>query len=202
MKVARVAATGAAICAALAAAGALSGAESATRKACPTGGRTVLANGTVRVYRKVTTTYDRVYACLEKTGKVRKLVDVADDGGGVRLIGLARAHVAFDTASCGSSSCVGDMRTLDMRSGKLRRAPMHGDESFAKDLVVTDTGAVAWTRGTLAMGSDYEPRIYKLDAGGEGIVDSGPAVDLDSLATDGARLYWTSGDAPRSVALQ
>jgi hypothetical protein len=184
---------------AVAAVSALPGAESATRKACPTDGRTIVANEQVRVFRRVSTR-DRVYACLVKTGKLRKLGERDELGAGVRMVRVARAHVAWDAASCGSGSCVGDMFTLDMRSGKLRRGATQGDEGLARDVELTNSGAIAWTRSSA--GEDYEPRVYKLDAAGQGVLDSGPGVDRESLGTDGGRVYWTSGDAPRSTLLQ
>lgn len=200
MKVPRALLVVLAACATAAAVGALPGAESATRKACPTDGRTVVANEQVRVFRRVSGPSDRVYACLVKTGKLRKLGDRGDGGGGVELVRIARAHVAWDRTFCGSTVCVGDVRTLDMRTGKLRVADARGDEGSALDLDVTNTGAIAWTRGSLT-GKD-EKRIYKLDAAGEGVLDSGSSVDLHSLATDGRRVYWMSGGAPRSAPLE
>jgi hypothetical protein len=124
-----------------------------------------------------------------------------EDSSGVRTVRLAGTHVAFDNASCSSTLCNGDIRSLDVRTGKLRRAYMRTGTGYAIDIEVTTTGAIAWTRSATTYGP-REPEIRKLDAGGEAVVDRGADIDLSSLAVAGSRLYWTRADAPRSARLE
>ena len=182
---------------------ALPEARSARTPACPTTGVTIAANEHIRVYRRGSSKSYTAYACATKTGRVRKLGSFDLEGGGARLFRIAGTRVAFDDLDCsgGSAGCIGAVRVVDVKSGARRAAGNATGTGIARDLELTRTGAVAWTRAP-ASGQPDPGEVRKLDADGEVVLDAGPDLDKESLAVSGSTLYWTRGGAPRSAQLR
>jgi hypothetical protein len=178
-------------------------ARSARKPTCPTAGVTIAANEHVRVYRRGSSSSYTAYACATKTGRVRKLGTFDREEGGARLFRIAGTRVAFDDLSCGggSAGCIGAVRVVEVRSGARRAAANASGTGIARDLELTRTGAIAWTRAP-ASGQPDAGELRKLDADGEAVLDAGPDLDKESLAVSGSTLYWTRGGMPRSAQLR
>jgi hypothetical protein len=104
--------------------------------------------------------------------------------------------VAINRYSCPPDpllgGCVGSARTVSLRTGETLRRASTGTAVAA--LVQGPRGAFAYISSGGA--------VVKSDETGETVVlDAGAAVDVDSLAVVGARVYWLRGSAAQTAVL-
>jgi hypothetical protein len=103
--------------------------------------------------------------------------------------------------ACGKgSTCVGGVIVRDLERGTRREFAVPGLHRFARDLVVSRAGSVAWIR----LGPSHLPNSHEVraaDAAGERVLDAGTHIDPHSLAISGRRIYWLSGGSPRTELL-
>ena len=170
----------------------------AARSDCyPRGTKTAEASKDARVYTRGRSDNLRVYACLYSTGRSRPLgTNESGEFGpdSETIAGRYVAYVYFDGPTREDKSQT-QVRVIDLKTGRIRRSSDRGPGGGFGGLVVNRTGATAWI---WARGSGTEVR--KIDADGEGIVDTGPA-DGGSLALAGSRLYWTRDGSPMTALL-
>lgn len=173
----------------------------------------MLANEQVRVYRSRIVAGARTFRyCVARSGRDRKLGEyVPDSGGGVRLIVLAGRFVAYDYLLCTPGACSGSTKVLDIRTSRARRFTAQSDSespalglNAASSLIVTAAGSVAWIRARPAPnGSAIVNDVFTAAPGGPArVLESGEAIDGDSLAAGGTRLYWTSSGVARSAPIR
>lgn len=179
-------------------------AASNAEKLCRSGYQTIVANKSVRVFQRRArdgniVVYTR-YACyLRKPFTVRKLGRWDRFECGVYGFELAGRYVAYDNFRCAGGLFPCGVVIRDMKSGAVRRSKLCAQPpGLMTDLVLRSNGSVAWIR-QLGGGQEYE--LWKLDSGGEVRVDSGSAIDPDSLALSGGRIYWMRAGEPQSAAL-
>jgi hypothetical protein len=177
-------------------------ADAKTKKRhCPTRGRTLAADSRARVWEVRRGDELSLYACLRRTGRVRRLTYGDIDYSSVRL---AAPYVAYDDVEDGSGGVFEFIERVDLRTGREKQVAelgtLFGEGSQLGDLVVARSGAVAWT----AVKDENGTSVEKYDADGAGTLDPGPDVDPGSLAltASGKRVYWTRGGVPQSAPLR
>jgi hypothetical protein len=130
---------------------------------------------------------------------------------------LAGPFVAFFRHEC--AMCIpwdqGWIEVRDARDGGLVRKPDVAWGSRLADLEVKANGSVAWTLDRVAMGPDGYPigygsgqpptvvarEVWAVDVHGQRLLDSGPNLDLNSLALSGSMLTWVNDGATRTATL-
>ena len=192
---------------ALAAGGQAEGARSDAGQCRPAGSKTVLASPSARLYSKRVrergALYNRgvaLYGCRLRGGRPVRMALNAYYGGEDRSFDGERLAGRFAAVLSSSFFRVGpprsELRVFNLRRG---RRTLLIREPYVYDMELKASGAVAWTAGA-SSGSGFEVR--KRDAGGPGVLDSGPGIVHDSLALSGSRLYWTNTSGAMSVRLR
>jgi hypothetical protein len=176
------------------------------RSRCTTRFTTIAANADVRVYRRGTTRLYSAYACNMRTGRRFSLGSFdGDEDFSAYEFRLRGRFVAYDRMTCvNGTECRAAVRVLDTRLARARRSETLPLRLRRVDgLELSATGAVAWIRERrdLATGTSAV-EVRKLDAGGEAILDSAPAIDRGSLAIGGSTAYWLRGGVAQSASLQ
>jgi hypothetical protein len=164
----------------------------------PSGTRTVAATGDVRVYYRGASDNHQRYACVTRTGRRWKLgrFTTASYGPGVVNVDIAGRFVAFQYVSCSDGCGDSDVRVLDTRSGRLRRSPKaRAGFDGLSGLVVSRRGTV----GYIARFESGEREVHVFDGASDRVVDSGPGIELNSIAFAGNTLYWTRDGVAQAV---
>jgi hypothetical protein len=175
---------------------------------------TVLETGYARVYRR----YGLAYGCLFSRGKKVTLGSYSqpDDlvsNHGQRNFAAAGRYVAFEDYTVGQSGARYLIKTVDLKTGRLRfsvpdgRLPssVQDGESHGlgptTDVVLRATGGTAWiTKDAYASETRYE--VHKRDADGSALLDQGSQVEPGSLRLQASTLAWTSAGVRRSATLR
>jgi hypothetical protein len=176
---------------------------------CRTRGRTVEANGYVRVFVSVRAEGQvRIYYGCDLARRRARELGVRERGaGGVTAhFGLAGRRIAFESIHCGDPTdpCSGHVWRTDMRTGRVRIvAQMTGPREAppASDLLLTPDDTVVWIRPDGAPGPNGLPGPAVSKVGPDGrlvVLDPGPGVEPGSLATAGNRIYWTRSGAAQT----
>lgn len=172
--------------------------RSGSKSRCSFSGTTITANKTGVVYRRGSAREYDAYVCVFSSARTRALGSFDEIGAGVYGFRLAGRFLAYDHLDCLRESCDGEVRVLDLGTGKTRKsAPTQPGGGLATDLELTSTGAVAWIRAVTGPGTE----LKAMDRAGERVLDSGSEIDRASLAVSGSTLYWTRAGAPKSAAL-
>jgi hypothetical protein len=169
-------------------------------KRCQVLGTTITANEFVRVYRRGNRDAFTAYACVARTGKVRKLGDFGMDHEGEGLSGFALngTYVAYDDLLCPGEECFAQVRVVNVRTGTARSAPKEVKlGSAAEGLAVTSNGAVVWLRG---LNDRWD--VHKFDAAGPAVLDSTPPGTVVALALAGNTAYWLNNGTPHTATLK
>ena len=182
---------------------------------------TLLRTDTARVFQQLvidefTSFVTHVYACLYAIPHRRVDLGRNYDDARVRAPRLAGAFVAY---------MWGALRVLDLNDPNSLRIvdPTPGFPKPAwgadlRDLVLKQTGAIAWTVDrydggelwaldaaglrVIEPGPNQIPDIWlERDAPGLRLLDSGPDLDLESLALNGSTLTWTNAGTTRTATL-
>ena len=107
---------------------------------------------------------------------------------------LAGRHAAVNQYSCSPidpmSPCVGSMRVVDLRTGRVR---YRADTGALIGLVIKPNGSVAYVLG---------PQLIRIDSRGSALLDEGAGIDSGSLAVNRTRLYWLRDNMPRTASLR
>jgi hypothetical protein len=166
---------------------------------CRTRGRTVEANGSVRVFVSVRAQGQvrNYYGCDLARRRARLLGtwESGGQGGVTARFGLAGRKIAFEDVLCGDTTepCSANVFRMDMRTGRLRLlVQLNGpvEAPPASDLLLTPNNTVVWIRRD----GRGPARVTKVGADRQLVVlDPGPDVEPGSLATAGNRIYWTRG---------
>jgi hypothetical protein len=178
-------------------AGAVAPLAAARPEDCRTRGRTVAANGQVRVFVSVRAQGQaRIYYGCDLARRKARELGVWEDGGegGVTArFGLAGRRIAFEDILCGDTTdpCSGKVFRVEMRTGRTRIvAQFPGTTSTppATDLLLTPNDTAVWIRPDGANG----PAVSKVGPDGKLVVlDAAAGVEPRSLAVTGNRVYWT-----------
>jgi hypothetical protein len=180
-----------------AAPGAPAALSKAGRPCASPGSHTVARSAYARVFTKSRGNDHRLVGCLLRNGKRRLLHtwyncscstgDEPDPD-----VGLAGRYAAVNNWSCpppgAPGTCVGRLRVIDLRSGRVRHAADTGAPLSA--LLVKPNGSVAFLLGE---------RLIRIDSTGTATLDEGPGIDPASLAASSNRLYWMRGGAPQTA---
>jgi hypothetical protein len=177
------------------------------RVSCRTGA-TVARAGPARLFRIVSV---GVYGCERPAARPWLLASELD---GVEVDRVEHVRIAGDVvayAEYGGFKCSGgSVNVFDLRAGRLLRSrpttnaigPLaSGCTSTARALrlVVRPSGAVAWTE---APGDAGNVTVRALDHAGDRLLDSGPAIDPQSLRLGAGTVTWTDAGQPRSAPLR
>jgi hypothetical protein len=178
---------------------------------CRTRGRTVEANGSVRVFVTVRAeghvrTY---YGCDLARRRARELGvwEGGGEGGVTGRFGLAGRRVAFEDVVCGdyTNPCNGNVFRIDMRTGHLRVVASYPGPPWmvaSTDLLLTPNDTVVWIRPN-GQREDAAPAVSKVGPDDKLVVlDDAPGVDPGSLAATGNRVYWTRAGTPQTKNLR
>jgi hypothetical protein len=177
---------------------------------CRTRGRTVEANGQVRVFVRVTEEGGvRIYYACDLVRRKAHGLGMWERGqGGLSLhFGLAGRRVVYEDILCDdpTQSCNGNVVLMDVRSGRIRfvaQFPGPQEAPPATDLLLAPNGTVVWIRPDGARGANGlfgPPVVSKVGPDRQLIVlDPGPGVEAGSLANAGNRFYWTRGGVAQS----
>jgi hypothetical protein len=183
------------------------------------GGRTLVANRWVRVYVK-RDRLDNEYLryCRVRTGST---VTLEASGPPVteliphyRIAGrhLGYAGINFDRKEPTAPGvdlivAVRDVRKTYCVIGFRAQPPNSGFFRYddrdpgVTDLELSSEGGIAWIVSGPPNRDDYF-YVQKADAGGQDVLDEGPAIDTRSLAISGRRLFWLNGGVPRTALLE
>jgi hypothetical protein len=176
------------------------------RRCGPASGKTIAANGRVRVYAL----HQVVYGCSLARGRSFRL------GHASRALSESRVGpvaVAGDLAAYGLQSFGVDTvstsvvvrRLTDGIQLKDRRATRAvGPEAFQSvgSVAVLATGAVAWIGSEHSIvGHQSATEVHAAGSGGDHVLDSGPNIDPASLRLHGSQLSWVDGGATRHATL-
>ena len=186
-------------------------------KPCPTAkSREVsgpLENGTIVLFEKVRNDYHSLHGCHLRSRRRSLLaswystgVSIADDP--PPTIWLAGRFVAQHSYFCpptGAACSGGGIVVTDLRNRRGRRTgridgPVEG-------LQLTPRGTVAYVpygEGPCEPPSVFYPgctqtfTLFRFDANGSTVLDTGPGIDPESLASDGnGHVYWLNNGQPR-----
>ena len=152
-------------------------------------------------------TFTVAYGCDLREGKRVKLgVDDVDFNESITRWEVAGRYVAFVTNAYEDlGSSVDAVRVVNLQTGRRRASP--AAETTVQRLVVTPTGAVAWS-SEVTEGDAGEPAdapelktVTKLDADGLDVLDCGVGVAVASLRLRGSEVSWESGGQVRTWTL-
>ena len=194
--------------------------------------KTVARSSTGRIYSKRgTETFGvagdepgtRYFGCLYATGRSRVLAFTADYFGDLAstfqyAFRIAGRYAAFLERTGGESGYGIAVARRDLKTGAWRRdnrparapnegqyvsPPFNSEEYAPSDLVLTRTGALAWTIAPYSGCSDSFPcRVLKADREGRAVLDEGPGIRPKSLALNGSTVTWISAGEERSAILR
>lgn len=175
---------------------------------------TLLLTSTGRVLQQYALTKPRggffphAYGCLFATPKRRVDLGQNYDDETVEVPRLAGQLVAYAAGECAIGGCFAQLEIRDLRDGSVVRTlyatpgPPDGPNRV-HDLVLTGTGALAWTvsRGAFVVEPFDPQQVWALDTQGQRLLDGGSAIDLQSLSLNGSALTWIKGGVVRSATL-
>jgi hypothetical protein len=169
-------------------------AHAAERGCQPRGSTTLTATDAVRVYAL----RGYVYACNTRVGASRRL-GLRSGQPKVRGVRIAGRFVGYWLESHDPAN-EQDVRTVDTRSRRVRVRGTCGPswDYRCRELVLTRTGAVAWTN---FHEKDGATTLRKSDRAGAAELDYNPLGPITDLALAGSRLYWTKAGAAHSANL-
>jgi hypothetical protein len=123
-------------------------------------------------------------------------------------IAVAGQIAAYASERCGIDTGSTEVLVRNLRTGKrLSASPAvasPGPESFASvdSLVARPDGAAAWIAQASSLGNHQKNvELRRVDARGQSLLDSGPAIAPRSLRLRGSTLTWRHGGQPRSSTL-
>ena len=148
-----------------------------------------------------------LWGCLRKNGRrlrIKVLSTTTAGGSSYGQILLRGTHVAFSANGSGNNGeCNAQVGVYSIAKRAYTR--LFSEDSQEPNCVSVERlvlGRRGRTAFTLARAGSGAVRLYKGDATGQDLVDSG-AVDSDSVAITGPnfdwRLSWTNGGAARSL---
>lgn len=174
---------------------------------------TLLRTDTARVFQQLvidefTGFVTHVYACLY--AKPHRRVDLGQnyDDGQVRVPRLAGKLLAYSGVGCALGGCQATITVRDLGSGRVIQKISPVQDPFAGpnlvwDLALKEDGSLAWIVAYGRWGErDFLAReVWALDTAGQRLLDSGPGLELESLALTDSTLTWLHGGIPRSATL-
>ena len=185
-------------------------ATDAKRRKPPTcnlkGSKTVLQNRNVRLFELRITDGKRLYGCLKRVGKRRRLTKAFDDGytqssdyGSIRLAGrfVAWQDIATDI-SCKADCPPGynaDSSSISVYDLARRRSRTFSGTPLNESLLVTRRGSLAWAQRSQ---TDTAVEVYAAEGRTARMLDRGN-VDPDTLKVRGATLVWMKDGIERSA---
>jgi hypothetical protein len=180
-------------------------ASAAARGSCASkGSRTLASSDALRAYRRS----GHVYVCSRATGK-RARMDFGrrtiriDDARGPYL-----AYVERDPDFSNHGGAFDWIRVIDVRrpglvleSGAFSNASDETTVAEVGQVTLLSGGAVAWiARNTAQETRPFEVLVKRPRSIGVQLLDSSPAIELDSLAVSRRYLYWTRSGAPQRAS--
>lgn len=157
-------------------------------------------------------THEVTYACLLRTGARMKLGNPRRSGPGAEhlvaldgtMVAYTRSETFVDTGKTEIVSANVATRRVLIRSPNVAGFTDACIISFreVKDLVVTESGAVAWTlrRGHNCKTETFQ--VFDQDIGGEPtLLDEGPEIDPESLRVTGRGVGWEDAGERRYAVL-
>lgn len=149
---------------------------------------------------------ERLYGCLWSVGRPLALADAFDEfyvysgsWGDVRLAGRFVAWGQASTDISCKAACPPNYEPTRYRVGvadlRRRKVRLVDGKVDGGGLVLTRTGAIAWTEGT-----DASRNVRALDRSGLRTLDTG-AIAPSSLALEGSTVGWVKDGLRRSATL-
>ena len=178
------------------------------KRECPRAGtKTVARNGVVRLYERKRDVNRRLFACLRRSQRTKRVISSYDDGiyvsaeySNVRLAGyfVAWSYERTDVsckAECppGYNATHRSIGFYDLRSRGSRDIFGAAEE---RALVLTSSGALAWAQRA----SDGQIEVVARSRSGRRVLDRG-AIPPSSLRLRGSALVWTNAGVERSAPL-
>jgi hypothetical protein len=178
--------------------------------------RTLLRTDTGRVFQQFRLVGDHLhsgwsphaFACLFAIPHRRIDLGRNDDDETVELPRLAGKLLAYSGVGCALAGCQATITVRDLGSGGVVKniSPVQDPSvgpNLVWDLALKENGSLAWIVAYGRWGDrDFLAReVWALDTAGQRLLDSGPGVELESLALTDSTLTWLHGGIPRSATL-
>ncbi len=172
------------------------------------------ANRHVRVFKLTKRGYGHAYGCRRDAARAFELgiVGECQNNDEVRLVELAGRRAALGVYECALTSSWWRVDLVDLRDSRreFTSSPMTtiaADDSTHDELeriVVTADGAVAWSATSSRRGARTAVEVRRRRRGTTNqavLLDSGAAIDPDSLRRRGRTITWTNAGVRRSARL-
>ena len=125
-------------------------------------------------------------------------------------VAVAGKDVAYGLSSFGVDTVSSQVIVRDLGTGQQLRAAAPTNrilpESFTSvdSIVVKADGATAWISQTSSVIRHGSPvvQVWRADARGQSLLDSGGSIDARSLRRSGSIVSWRNGSKVRSATLQ
>jgi hypothetical protein len=183
------------------------GAGARTRMPCgPAAAQTLASSSRARVYAS----RGAAFGCAGDGGRSIRLGKTSNCIGSDRVgpVAVAGEIAAYASERCGIDTGFTQVLVRNLRTGKrLSASPavtVPGPESFPSvdSLVARPDGAAAWIAEASSLGNHLKNvELRRIDARGQSLLDSGPAIAPRSLHLRGSTLTWRHGGKPRSSSL-
>jgi hypothetical protein len=167
---------------------------------------TVAANTKLRIFRRTVKSGDTLFfGCAYKTRRPFRLPSNEPGVDGYGPFALSGRFVAFGYyPSCGT--CVDEDNFVWVfnafkRKGRQLLLDDNDDGKVTRitDIEVNRTGSVGWISRDLKSPASVLVQKAEGSATTPTLLDSGPDIERQSLASSGTTLYWTKAGAPRSA---
>lgn len=178
------------------------------------GSRTMKANRHVRVFKVTRRGHGHAYGCRRGASRAFELgiIGECQNNDEVRRVELAGRRAALGIYACALYSSWWRVDLVDLRNGHREFtsspiATIAPDDSTHDELariVATADGAVAWTAARSRRGVPIAVEVRRRRRGTTNqavLVDSGTAIDPDSLRRRGRTITWTKAGVRRSAQL-
>jgi hypothetical protein len=164
------------------------------------GSRTIQATEAARVYLEK----GRFFGCLNRTGKRvllgadgRRCRDFCSGVTSVLLTGrfVAVVRITSSRSSIATSVALADLRTRRSRELWFSGSPEAQTYARVESLTANSAGTVAWISSAETPGAGGQAKTFEVHlstGGSDRVLESGTAIEPDSLALGGRHLFWFS----------
>jgi hypothetical protein len=192
------------------------GAHTSASACQPFHSKTVLASSTARLFTRRTTNRDHdkvtaLYGCRSGRRPVRmasQFAGVVEERffGSARLAGNVASVVSFGSDR-GNEPLPQELRVFDLKRRRRTALVTTRAGAYVADVELQKSGSVAFIEASSSDPTAGDPKydrfeVRKREGGTLTLLDSGAAIDPDSLAVSGSTVYWTNGSQAKSAPLR